>query len=318
MELIDGQALRSLVRMDRLLDAVEAAYRDVAAGRDRSPLRQHVALPGGGLLLLMPAVREGGAGVAVKLASWIPDNPARGLPTIQAVVVWFDAQTGEPEFLLDGPTITAMRTGAASGVATRLMARPDAAVLGLLGAGAQAEWQIRAVLAARPIGEVRVFARTPGPREAFAAEMSAVLPVRVRAVDSAEEAVRGADVVCCVTPSETPVFDAEWLAPGTHVNGIGSFRMGMVEVPLGAWGRAALVAVDSRAAALAEAGDLVAAIEAGVLASDGYVEVGSLPADWASGRDPAAITIFKSVGMAIQDLATAELAVGEWRAVSGR
>lgn len=318
MEVIDEAALRSLVRMDRLLDAMEAAYRDVAAGRDHSPLRQHVGLPDGGLLLVMPAVREGGPGVAVKLASWVPDNPARGLPTIQAVVAWFDAQTGEPQFLLDGPTVTGMRTGAASGVGTRLMARPDAAVMALLGAGAQAEWQIRAVLAARPIREVRVFARTPGPREAFAARMSAALQVPVRAVENAEAAVRGADVVCCVTPSETPVFDAEWLAPGAHVNAIGSFRMGMVEVPIPAWGRAALVAVDSRAAALAEAGDLVAAVEAGELAADGYVEIGSLPADWASGRDPAAITIFKSVGMAIQDLAAAELAVGEWRAASGR
>ena len=313
MELIDAASLRSLVPIERLLDAVEAAYRDVAAGRDRSPLRHHVELGGGGLLVLMPAVREGGSGAAVKLISWVPGNPERGLPTIQGVVTWFDAETGEPGFQLDAPTVTAMRTGAASGVGARLMSRSDATVMALFGAGVQAEWQIRAVLAARPIREVRVFSRRPGPREAFAAAMDAEVPASVRAVDSPEAAVRGADIVCCVTPSQTPVFDAAWLEPGAHVNAIGSFRMGMVEVPPEAFGRAALVAVDSRTAAAAEAGDLAAAIGAGLLDPDAYVEIGGLPADWAANRDPAAITVFKSVGLAIQDLATADLAVAAWR-----
>jgi ornithine cyclodeaminase/alanine dehydrogenase-like protein (mu-crystallin family) len=313
MELIDAASLRKLVPMHSLLDAIEAAYRDVAAGRDHSPLRQHLELRDGGLLVLMPAVREGGPGVAVKLITWVPGNPDRGRPTIQGVVTWFDAATGEPAVQLDGPAVTAMRTGAASGVGARLMARPDAAVMALFGAGVQAEWQIRAVVAARPITEVRVYARTPAPREAFAAAMDEALPVRVRAVDSPEAATRGADIVCCVTPSATPVFDAEWLAPGAHVNAIGSFRMGMVEVPPEAFGRAALVAVDSRSAAAAEAGDLAAAVEAGQLAPDDYVEIGTLAPDWAAQRDPEAITIFKSVGLPIQDLATADLAVAAWR-----
>jgi ornithine cyclodeaminase/alanine dehydrogenase-like protein (mu-crystallin family) len=302
-----------LVPIERLLDAVEAAYRDVAAGRDRSPLRHHVELGGGGLLVLMPAVREGGSGAAVKLISWVPGNPERGLPTIQGVVTWFDAETGEPGFQLDAPTVTAMRTGAASGVGARLMSRSDATVMALFGAGVQAEWQIRAVLAARPIREVRVYSRTPGPREAFAAAMDAEVPASVRAVDSPEAALRGADIVCCVTPSQSPVFDAAWLEPGAHVNAIGSFRMGMVEVPPEAFGRAALVAVDARTAAAAEAGDLAAAIAAGQLDADAYVEIGSLAPDWAANRDPAAITVFKSVGLAIQDLATADLAVAAWR-----
>lgn len=314
MELIDGATLRRLVPIDRLVDAVEAAYRDVAAGRDRSPLRSHLPLPGGGLLVLMPAVREGGSGATVKLITWVPDNPARGLPTLQGTVTWFDGVTGTPAIQLDGPAVTAMRTGAASGVGTRLLARPDAAVMGLIGAGAQAEWQIRAVLAVRPITEVRVFARRPEPRRAFAADMDARLPVVVRAVDSAEEAVRGADVVCCVTPSTIPVFDAAWLEPGAHVNAIGSFQMGMVEVPADAYGRATLVAVDSRNAAMEEAGDLVAAIASGDLDGERLVEVGTVTRDWAAGRDRAAITVFKSVGLAIQDLATAELAAAAWRA----
>jgi len=311
---IDAAALRDLVPVGQLLDAVEAAYRDVAAGRDRSPIRVHVDLPGGGLLFLMPAARAGGAGASVKIITWVPGNPERGLPTIQGTVTWFDGLTGEPAFQFDAPAVTAMRTGAASGVGARLLARPDAAVMALIGAGAQAEWQIRAVLAARPLREVRVYSRTPGPRQAFAAAMAAALPVVVRAVASAEDAVRGADIVCCVTPSTTAVFDAAWLAPGCHVNAIGAFQLSMVEVPPAAFGRASVVAVDSRAAAAAEAGDLAAAVQSGHLAADAAVEIGTVDADWAAtARDPQAITIFKSVGLPIQDLATADLAVEAWR-----
>ena len=318
MELIDAHTLRELVPIARLLEAVEAAYRDVAEGRDRSPIRQHLELEGGGLLVLMPAVRDGGVGAAVKLITWVPGNPERGLPTIQGTVTWFDARTGEAAFQFDGPAVTAMRTGAASGVGARLMARRDASVMALFGTGVQAESQIRAVLAARPLTEVRVFSRSAGPRESFAAAMDRALPVAVRAAESAEAAVRGADIVCCVTPSETPVFDAAWLEPGSHVNALGSFRMGMVEVPPEAFGRAALVAVDSREAAGHEAGDVAAAIEAGQLAAGDVIEIGSLPADWAAGRDPTAITIFKSVGLPIQDLATADLAVAAWKTREAR
>ena len=313
MQLIDAAELQALVPMDRLLDAIEDAYRDVAAGRDHSPLRQHLELPGGGLLVLMPAEREGGTGAAVKLITWMPGNPARGLPTIQGLVTWFDAETGVPAFQMDGPTVTALRTGAASGVGARLLSRPDASVMALFGAGVQAEPQIRAVLAARPLREVRVFARTPGPRQAFAQRMDAALPITVRAVDTAEEAVRGADIICSVTPSETPVFEAEWVEPGTHINAIGSFRMGMVEVPPAVWGRAAVVAVDSLSATQAEAGDLAAAIANGELAAGDVVEIGTVSRDWAASRDPRAVTVFKSVGLSIQDLATADLAVAAWR-----
>ena len=312
MQLIDAAALRALLSMDELLDAVEGAFRDVALGRDRSPLRTAVAIQGG-TLLLMPGVRDGGAGSTVKLVTVMDANPARGLPTVQAVVAWFDGHTGAPEFLLDGPTLTAMRTGAASGVATRLLARPDSKVLAMLGAGAQAEWQVRAVAAARPINEVRIHAPSPTRREALAASLREGLALDCRAVAGAEEAVRGADVVCCATTSTTPVFDAAWVSPGTHVNGIGAFRLEMVELPPALFGRASRVAVDAVAAVEAEAGDLMAAVAAGAMARDGYLEIGSVPREWAATRDREAITIFKSVGLAIQDLAAAEVVVRRWR-----
>jgi len=310
MRVYDAAEIIEAVPVSRLLDAVESAYRDVAAGRDRSPLRFHVPLANGDLLV-MPGVREGGSGSSVKLVTVLPDNAARGLPTVQAVVIWLDGETGTPVAILDGPTVTAMRTGAASGVATRLLALQDSEVLALLGTGGQAAWQVRAVLAARPIREVRIFSRDAATRARFVAEMARELGdgVRVVAAQSAQEAVSTADVVCCATTSSQPVFDAGWLRPGAHVNGVGAFRLGMVELPPELFARATLVTVDSLAAARAEAGDLMAAIDAGHLGSDAFVEIGTIGREWAATRDPEAITVFKSVGLAIQDVAAAELVV---------
>lgn len=308
MQVFDAAATRAAIPIGELLDAVQEAYRDVAAGRDRSPLRTHVALAGGDLLL-MPGVRDGGTGSTVKLVTITPANADRGLPTIHALVAWIDAATGEPRAIFDGPTITAMRTGAASGVATRLMARPDARVLGLVGAGVQAAWQVRAVVAVRPIEEVRVFARDARRRDAFVAALDDLgVPLEVRAVPDPESAVRGADVVCAATTSTTPVFDAAWVSAGCHVNGIGAYRPGMVELPPELFGRAGTVAVDSRTAALAEAGDLLAAVEGQHVGEADLVEIGRIGRDWAARRDPEAITVFKSVGLAIQDVAAAEIA----------
>jgi ornithine cyclodeaminase len=308
MRFIDADQVRAAAPMPQLLDAIEAAYRDVATGRDRSPIRSRIPM-GAGDLLLMPGLRDGGAGASVKLVTVMPANAARGLATIHAVVAWFDADSGEPLAILDGPALTAMRTGAASGVSTRLLARADARVLTVFGVGAQAAWQVRAVMAAREIAEVRVFSRTAARREAFAASMGDELGpgVRVLAAASAEAAVQGADVICCATTSFEPIFSAGWVAPGTHVTAVGSFQRGMVELPPEIYAAAELVAVDSREAVLEEAGDLLAAIEAGLLQTDGFVEIGTVEPGWAAQRDPSAITLFKSVGLAIQDVAAAEL-----------
>ena len=303
---LDADAIRTGVPIADMIDAVESAYRDVANGRDRSPLRSRVELPNGDLLL-MPGVREGAAGASVKLVTVTPANPARGLPTIHALVVWLDAETGRPLALIDGETLTAMRTGAASGVGTRLLARTDASTVAIIGAGAQAEWQLRAVLATRPIRRALVYARDATARGAFAARMAELTGIGVEAADTAEAAVREADVICCATTSAEPVFEASWVSPGTHVNGIGAYRLGMVELPPELFGRVAIAAIDSRAAAMAEAGDVVAAIERGLVPEDGLVEIGSIGADWAATRPADAITIFKSVGLAIQDVAAAEL-----------
>lgn len=310
MQVFDAATTRAALPIRELLDAVEEAYRAVSSGRDHSPLRSGVPFAGGDLLL-MPGVSDGAPGATVKVVTVIPQNAERGLPTVQSVVLVFDAATGAPRAVLDGATITAMRTGAASGVATRLLARPDAEVLGLIGAGAQAAWQVRAVMATRPIREVRVFARSSERCAAFVATLADELgpATRVVAVASAREAVRAADVVCCATTSSQPVFDAAWIRPGTHVNGIGAFQLGMVELPPALFGRASLVAVDATVAVLAEAGDLVAALEAGEIGAADLVEIGTVQRDWVKRRDPSAITVFKSVGLAAQDVAAASVAM---------
>jgi ornithine cyclodeaminase len=303
---LDAAAIRAAVPIEEMLDAVEAAFRDVAAGRDRSPLRSHVGLDAGSLLV-MPGVRAGGSGASVKLVTVMPENAGRGRPTVQAVLVWFDAVTGEPLALMDGATLTGMRTGAASGVATRLLARRDASTLAVIGAGGQAEWQIRAVAAARPIRRVLVHARSADRRSRFAAAMAKATDLEVVAVDTAREAVEAADVVCCATTASTPVFDAAWLRPGTHVNGIGAFQLSMVELPPELFRRAAVLAVDSIGAALAEAGDVAAALRGGSMTQADLVEIGAVERAWCQDRDLDAITAFKSVGLAIQDVAAAEL-----------
>ena len=302
---LDASAIRGAVPISELVDAVEDAYRDVAAGRDRSPTRSRVALDGGDLLL-MPGVREGGSGASVKLVTVVPGNRDRGLPVIHAIVAWLEASSGRPLALLDGATVTAMRTGAASGVGTRLLARPDAATLGMIGAGAQAEWQVRAVAAVRPIERVLVWSRSTAGRVAFAERLAGQLGIAVEPAPSAEVAVREADVVCCATTSTAPVFEARWVRPGTHVNGIGAFRLDMVELPPELFRRAALVAVDSHEAAREEAGDLMAADGQGLFRADDAVEIGTVARDYAATRDPEAITVFKSVGLAIQDVAATE------------
>jgi ornithine cyclodeaminase len=303
---LDGPAIRQAISMAEMLDAVEGAFRDVAAGRDRSPVRSRVEIAGGDLLL-MPGVRDGSSGASVKLVTVVPANARRGLPTVQALVVWLDGATGRPLALLDGETVTAMRTGAASGVATRLLSRPESATLAMIGAGAQAAWQVRAVAAARPIRRLLVHARDAAARAAFAADMAHELGLEATAVDSADEAVAAADVVCCATTASDPVFRADAVRPGTHVNGVGAFRLGMVELPPELLGRATVVAVDALAAARSEAGDVMAAVEGGSVAEDDLVEIGAVDPGWVASRSRDAVTVFKSVGLAIQDLAAAEL-----------
>lgn len=284
--------------MAEAIDAVEEGFRALSSGRTVVPLRQSVPLGSGGLLLVMPAALAGGTMAGVKAVSVAPGNAARGLPLVQAAVLLVDAETGSARALLDGTTLTALRTGAAGGVAARRLARPDARVAALYGAGAQARTQLEALLAVRRIREVRIVATHREHAVALASEFARP---GVRVVVAGRDAARGADVVVCATTSASPVFDADDLAPGAHVTGVGSYRPDMVEIPPAAFS-GALVTVDQRSAALAESGELQAAVRDGVIAESDLVEIGEERARRTSATER---TVFKSVGNAIQDLVVA-------------
>ena len=317
MLIISRAELRRAAPMDQAIDAVAAAFAQLSSGLAEVPLRPHVAIPPDeGLLLVMPAylagASSGPAALGVKALTLFPHNADLGLPTINALVLLFDTTNGLPLALLDGGYLTALRTGAASGAATRLMARADARTLAIFGAGAQALPQVWAVCVARPIERVWIVNRSAERAERLAAELRAFgapIPADVRVAHAARAALAEADVVCCATATSTPLFDDADLRPGTHINGVGSYRPTMQEIPAATIARARVV-VDQRRAAWAEAGDLVIARDAGLIDAEHIAaELGEVVAGKAEGRtDEQQITFFKSVGNAVQDVAVAQVA----------
>ncbi len=311
MILLSREDIRRALPMATAMEAVAGAFAELTRGQADVPLRPQVRVPpADGVALVMPAYLAGSGALAVKVVTVFPHNLERhGLPTISAVVLLVDAQTGVHLALLEGGWLTALRTGAASGVATRHMARPGARVLALFGAGAQALPQAWAVCEARPIERIWLYALTRAHAERLAEDLrtfGSPMPIDVRIAAASREAVAEADIVCCATTSATPVFADADLRPGTHINGIGSFLPNMQEVPAATVARARVV-VDQRAAAWAEAGDLVQA-RAGGLIDEGHVaaELGDLVLGRVPGRTyDDEITFFKSVGNAAQDAAVA-------------
>jgi ornithine cyclodeaminase len=303
--------------MPDAIEAVREGFAALSAGRATVPVRASVPLAGEGVALSMPASLAGGPHWSVKLVTVAPGNPDRGLPLIAASVLLGDAATGMPLALLDGTSLTALRTGAAGGVAAAALARPDSAVVALFGAGAQARTQLAAIVAVLGdrLREVRVVARDRSHAERFTNWAKRHEPLaRPRYLESsADEAVRGADVVVTATTSATPVFAGRALGDGVHVTAVGSFKPTMRELDDDTL-RGARVVVDQREPALAEAGELQ-----GLRAAD-VVEIGEVVAGKTPGRRSAAErTIFKSVGNAVQDLVVAsrvyeralELGLGE-------
>lgn len=293
---------RSLGMTDAI-QAMASAFAQVSDGRAVMPTRIGVETPSG-FTLTMPGYLGEEAALAIKVVSVFEGNSAKGLPAINALVLVLDATTGVPRAVMDGTHLTALRTGAASGLATDLLARPGAEVVAVFGAGVQARTQLQAVRAVREIREVRILARSPESAEAFAAEVEGV---SVRAYSEAAEAIAGAHIVCAATTSRIPVLAGDAVEPGTHVNGVGSFTPGMIEFDADLLVRAKVV-VDEREAAVAEAGELIAARDAGLFdpEEDIHAELGELVLGLREGRtSPDEITFFKSVGNAAQDVAVA-------------
>jgi alanine dehydrogenase len=293
---------------DALVEALADAFASVSTGGASMPQRIAVEVPERrGAVLLMGAHLEGRPSLTTKLVSLFPDNPRGGPPTHQAAIVVFDAATGTPTALMDGTSVTALRTAAASRLATRLLARPDAGVLAVLGTGVQGEVHARALARERRWGQVRIAGRDAEAAERLAARLEKETGAPVTASDSLAAALVGADVVCAATAATEPVVRRDWLAPGVHVNSVGYTTAGR-EVDAETV-RDALVVVESRAAALAESNDIRWAIRDGVAEPDAvHAELGELVAGTRAGRTSAEqITLYKSLGVAAEDDAAAAL-----------
>ena len=286
--ILDERAVHDLLSMEELIPAMARAMAELSSGTVVQPGR--VMLPVAdhqGFLGLMPAY---GGALGAKLVAFYPNN--QGIPSHHAVILLFKPETGEPLVTMDGRLITEMRTAAVSAVATRLLARPEASVLGILGSGVQARSHLEAMRLVRTIRDVRVWSPRNAP--AFAKEF------KVRAVATAEEAVRGADIVVVATSSQTPVLSGAWLEPGTHINAVGAPRPTWRELDDEALRKARLY-VEQREAATAESGDVIASGK--IFAEIGEVVAGGKPGR----RSPDEITLYKSVGVAVQDVVSADL-----------
>ncbi len=309
LQLYSAADVRRALPMAEAIGGVKAGYVQLSAGRAQVPLRVPLNVSPDDVTLIMPFFTpDGGGALGLKLVSVFGSNIPRGLPLINSLVMAVDPATGAPAALIEGSSLTAIRTGAASGAATDVLARPDAAVAAIFGAGVQARRQLEAVCTVRPIE--RVYVHSLVGAEAFAAEMAGAGPIPADIVIAADarEAAANADVICAATTTRTPVFDGRDLRPGTHVNGIGSFTPEMQEID-SVTVRRARVFVDSVEAALAEAGDLIIPLNAGMITLDHIrAELGEVIAGLKPGRtSPDDITFFKSVGVAVQDALAAQI-----------
>lgn len=298
--------VRGLLTMGEALMAVEDVFRrrglELADNRPRQR-----AQAGKAVLQSMPAAVQG-VGLGLKAYTIARSG-------LRFVVLLWDEDSGALEAVIEADNLGRIRTGAASGVATKYLARPEAATLAVFGSGWQAATQLAAVCAVRPIRQAWVYSRSAEKRAAFAAEMTTTQGIPVSAAASPRQALAEADVVCTITSAQAPVFDGAWLAPGTHLNVAGSNRPNTREVDDTTLRRAALVAVDDVAQAREEAGDLLLPIAAGVLDWADVLPLADLVAGTVPGRkDPADITLFKSLGVAMEDVAVARVVVDKARA----
>jgi ornithine cyclodeaminase len=319
MRVLSADDVRSALDMPRAIVLMRDAFGALSAGGVTMPERAVVQVAEvGGTTLVMPAYLAAGARLGLKVVGVFPGNAAQGQPVVPAVVLLLDGATGQPAALMDGTWLTAMRTGAATGLATDLLARPDASRLVLFGAGGQAPFQAEAVGCVRRIEHLTLVNRTVAHAERLAAQIEGwpadrrPRAITVLALDAADEAVRQAHVVVTATSSRAPLFPGEAVEHGTHVNAIGAFTPRMRELDA-ALLRQARIVVDHRPAAQAEAGDLLLAAQEGALPADAhYPELGELVNGTAVGRTSADdITCFKSVGVAAQDIVVASYVLGE-------
>jgi ornithine cyclodeaminase len=315
MELLvlNTREVQQALPMKQAIDAMIEAFIQLSNDSSEVPLRSRIQLTDvDGVSLFMPAYLRRTQDLGMKIVSVFPKNPELDLPTIHALVIAIDPQTGRPLALLEGAALTAIRTGAASGAATELLARSDAKIAAIFGSGAQARTQLEAICTARDIEHAWIYSLDPPAADRLIADLAGVgpIPSSLQRADNPRQAVQEADVICTATTSLKPVFDGADLKPGVHINAIGSFTPEMQEIDASTMASAYIV-LDSRQAVLSESGDVLIPLADGTLTEANLqVELGQI----ASGAEPGRtsdtqITLFKSVGVAVQDAIAASRAV---------
>ncbi|MBI4494533.1 MAG: ornithine cyclodeaminase family protein [Chloroflexi bacterium] len=308
--LLSRAHLAAALDVPSAIAAVEAGFAEYTSGKIQAPLRQHLEIPEyQGIVLTMPGAAHEARAVGVKIASVFPHNSERGLPRLCSIYLLLDYATGQPLAVMDGSALSAVRTAAASAVATRWLARAEAGVLGIFGTGVQAEGHALALPHVRPIRRVLVLGTSTARSHAFAARLASRLGLPVEAAASAEQLDSESDILVAATTSPTPLFQGAWVRPGTHINAVGAFTPGTREVDAETVRRAHVV-VDTYEGALAEAGDLLIPLDQGLIdrahlaAELGEVVLGQRPGR----RSEDEVTLFKSVGAAFEDVVAARRA----------
>ena len=309
--LLNRSDVQSLLSMPKAIDVLEAAFAELDAGSAEMPDRTVIVDPSvGGWIAYMPAYLKSGGALGVKAVTVYKGNPTEfGLPTTVGTILVQDKQTGVVVAVMDGGLLTGIRTGAASGVATRHLARKDSRVAGVIGTGVMARGQVMALVEAAELEKVLIYSRSDkSAQRSFADEFSEITGVDISLAESAESLVRESDIVTLITSATEPIVNSSWWKPGTHINGVGSHAPGIRELDT-ATVQMAKVICDQKQACLNEAGDIQIPVEEGVYHSDDiHGDLGSVINGKITGREnDEEITLFKSVGLAIQDISCASL-----------
>ncbi len=309
MLILSEKEIQSLIDVEELTQALERAHIQYSTGKAVMPVRLVVPLPEiKGRITSMPGYLGEDKALGMKVVTYFPENPQRGLPIILATIMLYSTETGKLVALMDGAYITAIRTACASVMAARALANPETPLMAILGAGVQARAQIRALTHTRQISEIKVYDVVEASARRLKEELEKEVGVKIKTVETPLEAVRNADLIVTVTTAKEPILRADWLKPGVHINAIGSHRPDLREIDATTLARSKIV-VDSREAIMAECGDILLAIkEKAITASSVHAEIGEVLAGKKPGRtSPDERTLYKAVGIAIQDVATASL-----------
>jgi alanine dehydrogenase len=309
MLVLSESQVRSLIDLDELIAALERAHIQYSTGKAVMPVRLVVPLPQiQGRITSMPGFLNENKALGMKVVTYFQDNPKQNLPAILATIMLFSSETGKMIAAMDGGYITAIRTACASALATKALANSNTPVLGILGAGVQARAHILALARVRQLSRIKLYSPSGKSALSIKADLEKQSGVPIEVVNSAEEAVRDSDLLVTVTTAKEPIVKPEWLKPGAHINAVGSHRPDLREID-GATLKQAKIVVDSHEAIMAECGDILLALnEKSISEADIHGEIGEVLAGSKNGRSHASeITLYKSVGIAIQDVATAQL-----------